>query len=217
MTQKVQKLIILGAGESGVGAAILGKEKGYDVFVSDASEIKASFQKELQAAKIEFESGQHSMPRILTADLIIKSPGIPEKTALMKAIREAGIKVISEIAEIDDADDKQMFLDEYSLEESGLSRLIRSSYELLNLITYFTAGVQEVRAWTIQKGWKAPQAASVIHTDFEKGFIKAEVIAFVDFIKYGSEAACRDNGRLRIEGKEYLVQDGDVMHFRFNV
>jgi UDP-N-acetylmuramoylalanine--D-glutamate ligase len=97
MTQKVQKLIILGAGESGVGAAILGKEKGYDVFVSDASEIKASFQKELQAAKIEFESGQHSMPRILAADLIIKSPGIPEKTALMKAIREAGIKVISEI------------------------------------------------------------------------------------------------------------------------
>jgi UDP-N-acetylmuramoylalanine--D-glutamate ligase len=97
MTQKMQKLIILGAGESGVGAAILGKEKGYDVFVSDASAIKVSFQKELQAATIEFESGQHTMPRILAADLIIKSPGIPEKTALMKAIREAGIKVISEI------------------------------------------------------------------------------------------------------------------------
>jgi ribosome-binding ATPase YchF (GTP1/OBG family) len=87
----------------------------------------------------------------------------------------------------------------------------------LNLSTYFTAGVQEVRAWTIQHGWKAPQAASVIHTDFEKGFIKAEVIAYNDFVSLGSEAACRDNGKLRIEGKEYLVQDGDVMHFRFNV
>jgi ribosome-binding ATPase len=95
--------------------------------------------------------------------------------------------------------------------------LIRTAYQLLNLETYFTAGVQEVRAWTIQKGWKAPQAASVIHTDFEKGFIKAEVIAYDDFIKYQSEAACRDAGKLRIEGKEYLVQDGDVMHFRFNV
>jgi ribosome-binding ATPase YchF (GTP1/OBG family) len=95
--------------------------------------------------------------------------------------------------------------------------LIRSAYSLLKLYTYFTAGVTEVRAWTIHEGWKAPQAASVIHTDFEKGFIKAEVISYEDFIKYGSEAACRDNGRLRIEGKEYIVKDGDVMHFRFNV
>ena len=110
-----------------------------------------------------------------------------------------------------------MFKSEYKMEEPGLNRLIRSTYNLLNLITYFTAGVQEVRAWTIQKGWKAPQAASVIHSDFEKGFIKAEVIGYEDFVKYGSEAACRDNGRLRIEGKEYVVADGDVMHFRFNV
>ena len=103
------------------------------------------------------------------------------------------------------------------MKEPALNRLIQSAYKLLNLETYFTAGVQEVRAWTIHKGWKAPQAASVIHTDFEKGFIKAEVIAYEDFVKYGSEAACRENGRLRIEGKEYIVKDGDVMHFRFNV
>ncbi len=123
----------------------------------------------------------------------------------------------AQIAEMDNAEDKQMFMEEYKMTEPALNRLITSAYKLLNLDTYFTAGVQEVRAWTIHKGWKAPQAASVIHTDFEKGFIKAEVIAYEDFIKYGSEAACRDNGRLRIEGKEYLVQDGDVMHFRFNV
>lgn len=123
----------------------------------------------------------------------------------------------AQITEMEDPDDKQMFLDEYGLTEAGLNRLIRSAYKLLKLRTYFTAGVQEVRAWTIQEGWKAPQAASVIHTDFEKGFIKAEVIAYDDYVKYGSEAACREAGRLRIEGKEYVVADGDVMHFRFNV
>lgn len=123
----------------------------------------------------------------------------------------------AQIAEFEDPDDKQMFMDEYKMEEPALDRLIHSAYKLLDLSTYFTAGVQEVRAWTIHKGWKAPQAAGVIHTDFEKGFIKAEVIAYDDFIHYKSEAACRENGKLRIEGKEYLVQDGDVMHFRFNV
>jgi GTP-binding protein YchF len=123
----------------------------------------------------------------------------------------------AQIAEMDNDEDRQMFMEEYGMKEPALHRLIRTAYQLLNLETYFTAGVQEVRAWTIQKGWKAPQAASVIHTDFEKGFIKAEVIAYDDFIKYQSEAACRDAGKLRIEGKEYLVQDGDVMHFRFNV
>jgi GTP-binding protein YchF len=123
----------------------------------------------------------------------------------------------AQIAEMESEEDKQMFMEEYHMKEPALNRLITSAYKLLNLDTYFTAGVQEVRAWTIHKGWRAPQAASVIHTDFEKGFIKAEVIAYEDFIKYGSEAACRENGRLRIEGKEYVVQDGDVMHFRFNV
>ena len=123
----------------------------------------------------------------------------------------------AQIAEFENPEDKQMFMEEYKMDEPALDRLIHSAYKLLNLSTYFTAGVQEVRAWTIHHGWKAPQAASVIHTDFEKGFIKAEVISYNDFIQYGSEAAARENGRLRIEGKEYIVQDGDVMHFRFNV
>ena len=123
----------------------------------------------------------------------------------------------AQIAEMENADDQQLFMEEYGMTEPALNRLIRSAYKLLNLQTYFTAGVQEVRAWTIGEGWKAPQAASVIHTDFEKGFIKAEVIAYNDFVQYRSEAACREVGKLRIEGKEYIVKDGDVMHFRFNV
>ncbi len=144
--------------------------------------------------------------------------------ALTAAAKEEGAQVIvmcnnieAQIAEMENEEDKQMFMEEYQMKEPALNRLISSAYRLLNLDTYFTAGVQEVRAWTIHKGWKAPQAAGVIHSDFERGFIKAEVIAYEDFVKYESEAACRDNGRLRIEGKEYLVQDGDVMHFRFNV
>jgi GTP-binding protein YchF len=123
----------------------------------------------------------------------------------------------AQISEIEDLEERQMFLDEYGLSESGLSKLIRSSYALLNLITYFTAGVQEVRAWTIQKGWKAPQAAGVIHTDFERGFIRAEVIKYADYQTFKSEAGCKEAGKLGVEGKEYVVQDGDIMHFRFNV
>jgi GTP-binding protein YchF len=123
----------------------------------------------------------------------------------------------AQIAEMENLEDRQLFMEEYKMTEPALNRLIFSAYKLLNLLTYFTAGVQEVRAWTIHEGWKAPQAASVIHTDFEKGFIKAEVISYNDFISYGSEAACREAGKLRIEGKEYVVKDGDVMHFRFNV
>jgi ribosome-binding ATPase len=123
----------------------------------------------------------------------------------------------AQISEMEDPADRELFMEEYKMKEPALNKLIRSTYKLLNLATYFTAGVQEVRAWTIHEGWKAPQAASVIHTDFEKGFIKAEVIAYNDFVQYGSEAAARENGKLRIEGKEYIVKDGDVMHFRFNV
>jgi GTP-binding protein YchF len=123
----------------------------------------------------------------------------------------------AQIAEIEDLDERNMFLEEYGLSESGLSKLIKSSYYLLNLITYFTAGVQEVRAWTIQKGWKAPQAAGVIHTDFERGFIRAEVIKFADYQTYKSELACKEAGKMNVEGKDYLVHDGDIMHFRFNV
>jgi GTP-binding protein YchF len=144
--------------------------------------------------------------------------------ALKESVKNENAQVIvmnnnieAQISELEAPEDKQMFMEEYGMTEPALDRLIHSAYKLLNLQTYFTAGVQEVRAWTIHEGWKAPQAASVIHTDFEKGFIKAEVISYDDFVKYGSEAAARDAGRLRIEGKEYVVKDGDVMHFRFNV
>ncbi|GGZ25914.1 ribosome-binding ATPase YchF [Echinicola pacifica] len=123
----------------------------------------------------------------------------------------------SQIAEFDDPEEKEMFLGEYGLEESGLYKLIRGAYSLLDLITYFTAGKQEVRAWTIRKGWKAPAAAGVIHTDFERGFIKAEVIKLPDYEAFKTEGACRENGKIAIEGKEYVVKDGDIMHFRFNV
>jgi ribosome-binding ATPase YchF (GTP1/OBG family) len=144
--------------------------------------------------------------------------------ALQAAIKDEDAELIimnnsieAQISEMENIEDKQLFMEEYGMKEPALDRLIHSAYKLLNLYTYFTAGVQEVRAWTIHQGWKAPQAAGVIHTDFEKGFIKAEVIAYDDFIQYGSEAACREVGKLRIEGKEYIVKDGDVMHFRFNV
>jgi ribosome-binding ATPase len=143
---------------------------------------------------------------------------------LKEAVKDENAQVIimnnnieAQIAEMENEEDKHLFMEEYGMKEPALDRLIHSAYKLLNLQTYFTAGVQEVRAWTIHEGWKAPQAASVIHTDFEKGFIKAEVISYEDFVKYGSEAAAREAGRLRIEGKEYVVKDGDVMHFRFNV
>lgn len=126
-------------------------------------------------------------------------------------------KIESEIAEFETYDERQMFLAEIGLEESGVNRLIKAAYKLLNLETYMTAGVQEVRAWTYLKGSKAPQCAGVIHTDFEKGFIRAEVIKYDDFIKYGSEAAVKEAGKMSVEGKEYVVQDGDIMHFRFNV
>lgn len=122
----------------------------------------------------------------------------------------------SQIAELD-LEERQMFLEEYGLKEPGLHKMIRAAYELLNLVTYFTAGKQEVRAWTIRQGWKAPQAAGVIHTDFERGFIKAEVIKLKDYQQYKTEVACKEAGKIAIEGKEYVVIDGDVMHFRFNV
>lgn len=123
----------------------------------------------------------------------------------------------ADIAMLDSFEDRKAFLDDLGLSESGVTKLIRAAYRLLNLQTYFTAGEKEVRAWTIHQGMTAPQAAGVIHTDFEKGFIRAEVIHYDDFVKLGSEQACRDAGKLAVEGKEYIVQDGDLMHFRFNV
>ena len=126
-------------------------------------------------------------------------------------------KIESEIAELESYDERQMFLEELGLEHSGIERLVRAAYDLLGLRTYFTAGEPEVRAWTINKGDKAPRAAGVIHTDFEKGFIRAEVIKYDDFVKYGSEAECRAAGKLAVQGKDYVVEDGDIMHFLFNV
>jgi GTP-binding protein YchF len=126
-------------------------------------------------------------------------------------------KTEEDIAGFENYEDKQMFLEELGLEESGVNRLIQKAYHLLNLQTFITAGEMEVKAWTFHKGWKAPQCAGVIHTDFEKGFIRAEVIKYEDYIKYGSESAVREAGKLGIEGKEYIVEDGDIMHFRFNV
>ena len=144
-----------------------------------------------------------------------------DRVAKMAAEQGAGHVVISarieeEISQLP-AEEATMFLEEMGLHEAGLDRLIREGYKLLGLWTYFTVGEQECRAWTIHKGYKAPQAAGVIHSDFERGFIKAEVMRWEDLIKYGSEAAVREKGLLRIEGKEYVVQDGDCMHFRFNV
>jgi hypothetical protein len=123
----------------------------------------------------------------------------------------------ADITELETYEERQMFLDDLGLEEPGASKLIRSAYSLLNLQTYFTAGEKEVRAWTIPVGATAPQAAGVIHTDFEKGFIRAEVIAYDHYAQYGSESKVREAGKLGVEGKEYIVKDGDVMHFRFNV
>ena len=123
----------------------------------------------------------------------------------------------SEIAELENIEEQQMFLKEMGLEKPGIHHLIKATYSLLNLQTFFTAGKKEVKAWTIQKGMKAPQAAGVIHTDFEKGFIRAEVISYSDFNSLGSEIACKESGKIKIQGKDYIVQDGDVVHFLFNV
>ena len=126
-------------------------------------------------------------------------------------------KTESEIAELDTWEERREFLQEIGLEESGVSRLIRAAYHLLDLQTYFTAGPDEVRAWTFRRGTKAPQAAGIIHTDFEKGFIRAEVIKYDDFVNLGGEQGVKEAGKLSVEGKEYVAQDGDIMHFRFNV
>ncbi len=144
--------------------------------------------------------------------------------AVREAVKEEDAEILvvaasteADIAELETYEERQMFLEEIGLTESGVARLIKAAYHLLDLQTYFTAGVQEVRAWTFHRGWKAPQCAGVIHTDFEKGFIRAEVIKYDDYISLGSEAACKEAGKMNVEGKDYTVQDGDIMHFRFNV
>lgn len=171
--------------------------------------------------------------QLLTDKPVIYVANVEEESALTgnkhvdslkELVKDEGAEVVvvcaaieAQIAELESKEDREVFLAEYGLKESGLNKLIKAAYHLLDLITYFTAGEKEVRAWTIHKGWKAPQAAGVIHTDFEKGFIRAEVIKIPDYQKYKTEAAIKDAGKLAVEGKEYVVEDGDVMHFRFNV
>ena len=193
-------------------------ESGQNARILDFDDKETEFVKPLQLLTIK--------PVLYVAN--VDEDSIHQENALVSKLKESvkaeDAMVIqlcasleSQIAELTDPEDKQMFLEEYKLTESGLDKLIKSGYKLLNLITYFTAGITEVRAWTITEGWKAPKAASVIHTDFEKGFIKAEVMKYSDFIELKSEQACKEAGKLSIEGKEYVVSDGDIMHFRFNV
>ena len=161
---------------------------------------------------------------VCNVDDVSAAEGNQYTAAVAEAIKdeEAEMLIISaqteaDIAELETYEEKQMFLEDMGLTESGCNRLIKAIYHLLTLQTFITAGEMEVKAWTFRKGWKAPQCAGVIHTDFEKGFIRAEVIKYDDYIKYGSEAAVREAGKMGVEGKEYVVQDGDIMHFRFNV
>ena len=198
---------------------------------------KAALEKGLNARSVEFDNKEDIKLAkslfLLTAKPVMYVCNVDEASAAngnsyVDAVREAvkdegaeilvlAAKIESDIAEMESYEDKMIFLEEMGLKQSGIVRLIQGAYKLLNLQTFFTQGEPEVRAWTFNKGDKAPQAAGVIHSDFEKGFIRAEVIKFEDFVKYGSESACRAAGRLATEGKEYIVQDGDIMHFLFNV
>jgi len=214
--------------------------KSGDADAKKEYEVLVAFKKHLEAGKnarsleMEVEKRKYIKPlQLLTDKPIIYVANVEEENVktgntwsktLTDAVANEHAEVIivsaaieAQIAEFEEPEEKAMFLAEYGLSESGLNKLIKASYRILDLITYFTAGEKEVRAWTIQKGWKAPQAAGVIHSDFERGFIKAEVIKLADYQKYGSENGCKEAGKLSIEGKEYIVQDGDIMHFRFNV
>lgn len=216
-------------------AALTGDKEGKKI--SEVLELfKAHLEKGKSARSLEVDAESYKIISdlfLLTIKPIIYVCNVDEKSVktgntfsekLKDAVKEENAEVIlisanieAEIAQLESYEDRQLFLAELNLEQSGLNQLIKSGYKLLNLITYFTAGEKEVRAWTITKGMLAPQAAGVIHSDFEKGFIRAEVIKYADYIKYKSEAACREAGKLNVEGKEYVVTDGDVMHFRFNV
>ena len=200
-------------------------------------QYKAALEKGLSARTIQIDNkDDQRLARelfLLTDKPVLYVCNVDEKSAVsgnlfVEAVRaavaneNAGILVVAakteaEIAELDTFEERQMFLEEAGLTDSGVARLIREAYALLRLQTYFTTGPDESRAWTFTEGTKAPQAAGIIHSDFEKGFIRAEVIRYEEYVALGSEAACRDAGKISIEGKEYIVQDGDIMHFRFNV
>ncbi|GHT30597.1 ribosome-binding ATPase YchF [Bacteroidia bacterium] len=216
-------------------------QTGGDKQAKLAYEVLVKFKKALEQGKsartVSFDTKDEQKVAhdlfLLTAKPVLYICNVDEASALtgnayVEAVREAvkdenaeilvvAAKIESEIAEFDTYEERQIFLSEIGLEESGVNRLIKSAYKLLNLETFLTAGPDEVRAWTYHNGSKAPQCAGVIHTDFEKGFIRAEVIKYDDYIHYGSEAAVKEAGKMSVEGKEYVVQDGDIMHFRFNV
>ncbi|MCF6139106.1 redox-regulated ATPase YchF [Pseudalkalibacillus berkeleyi] len=200
------------------------------------SKLKAAFEAEKPARSVELEKEEKKLVQglhLLTMKPVLYVANVAEDelleggNELVDRVREfaanenaevivISAKVESEIAELE-GEEKQAFLEELGIEESGLDQLIRAAYNLLGLATYFTAGEQEVRAWTFRHGTKAPQAAGIIHTDFERGFIRAEVVSYDDLVSAGSMGSARDNGKVRLEGKEYIVKDGDVIHFRFNV
>ncbi|WP_299109509.1 redox-regulated ATPase YchF [uncultured Tenacibaculum sp.] len=198
--------------------------------------IQATLLEGRSVRTIEFSEKEEELVKsmqFITAKPVLYVCNVDESSAkdgnayvekVREAVKDEDAEIIvlavgteADIAELDDYEERQMFLSDIGLEEPGVSRLIRSAYTLLDLQTYFTAGVKEVRAWTIPVGSTAPQAAGVIHTDFEKGFIRAETISYADYVEYGSEAKVKEAGKVRVEGKEYVVADGDVMHFRFNV
>lgn len=190
----------------------------------NARTVQFDSKEEIQAAHDLFLLTSKPVLYVCNVDETAAKIGNEHTAKIAEIAKSEGAEVLviaakteEDIASLESYEDKQLFLDELGLEESGVNRLIKKAYALLNLETFITAGEVEVRAWTYHKGWKAPQCAGVIHTDFEKGFIRAEVIKFEDYIKYGSESAVREAGKMGIEGKEYVVQDGDIMHFRFNV
>ena len=212
------------------------KDKDAAMLLQVMDKFKAALQEGKSARTVELDDNEQQAAKqlfLLTYKPVMYVCNVDEKSVLtgnkyVDMVKEAvkdeqaeilviAAKTEEEIAEMESYEDRKMFLDDLGLKESGVVKLIRSAYHLLNLETFFTSGPKESRAWTFHKGALAPQAAGVIHSDFEKGFIKAEVIKMEDYIKLGSEAACRDAGKIHIEGKDYVVQDGDIMHFRFNV
>ena len=221
---KEQKIAAAGNKDAKVMVTVLQAYKEVLEQGLNARTVQFESKEEIQAAHDLFLLTSKPVLYVCNVDETAAKEGneFTQKIAELDATEGAEVLVIAakteeDIASLDSYEDKQMFLEELGLTESGVNRLIKKAYSLLNLETFITAGEMEVKAWTYQKGWKAPQCAGVIHTDFEKGFIRAEVIKYADYIQYGSEAAVREAGKLGIEGKEYVVQDGDIMHFRFNV
>ena len=221
---KQQKAAAAGNKEARVEAAVLEAYKGALEQGRNARTVTFDSKEEQDAARNLFLLTAKPVLYVCNVDEAGAKTGNALTQKVEELAREEGAEAMviaakteEDIAGLESYEDKQMFLEELGLEESGVNRLIKKAYSLLNLQTFITAGEMEVKAWTYHKGWKAPQCAGVIHTDFEKGFIRAEVIKYDDYIAYGSEAAVREAGKLGIEGKDYVVEDGDIMHFRFNV